>query len=216
MIFLTGNDDFPDVSQADSSGLLAVGGELTTDQLIKAYSSGIFPWFNKDEPILWWSPDPRYVLFPDRLKISKSMRKFMKSHPYIITYNTAFPKVIESCSSVRREGQSGSWITEKMINAYLKLFDLGYIKSVEVWEEDELVGGLYGVDLGNGIFCGESMFSLKSNTSKLAFIEFIKSSDYRLIDCQVYTDHLKSLGAEPISRLEFMSYLNDKNHKGIS
>lgn len=213
MNFLTEKSGFPDVESADSSGILAVGGDLSADRLIDAYSHGIFPWFEVNEPILWWAPDPRFVLFPQKLKISKSMRKMLRSHPYEITINRAFPRVIEACAQIERDGQRSSWITETMIKAYIRLFDKGLVKSVEVWDRQELVGGLYGVDLGKGIFSGESMFSRRSNTSKLAFIEFVRNSNYKLIDCQVYTSHLESLGAESISRHEFMSYLNDKNHE---
>lgn len=212
MIFLTENDDFPDVSTADSSGLLAVGGDLSADRLIDAYSKGIFPWFEGHEPVLWWSPDPRFVLYPENLRISKSMRKLLKNNPYKITRNKAFPRVIERCARIERSGQKSSWITGHMINAYLRLFDKGFVQSVEVWKNEKLVGGLYGVDLKNGVFCGESMFSEESNTSKLAFIHLIQNSDYKLIDCQVYTGHLESLGAQPIPRVKFVSYLNDKNH----
>ena len=198
---------FPNISEADEEGLLAVGGDLSTERLLLAYKSGIFPWFNEDEVILWWSPDPRFVLFPNELKVSKSMKQFLKNCDYEVTINKDFKTVITECAKAKREGQSGTWITNNMIDAYCKLHDLGYAKSVEVWKENELVGGLYGIDLNNGVFCGESMFAKESNASKAAFITFIKNTDYKLIDCQVYTSHLETLGAKDISRAKFLSFL---------
>ncbi len=207
MYFLDENSKFPDVSLATEDGLLAFGGDLSTKRLLTAYQKGIFPWFNEDETILWWSPDPRFVLFPSELKVSKSMRQFMRKCNYEVTVNKDFKRVIMECAKAKREGQAGTWITESMLEAYVKLHEMGYAKSVEVWNNDVLVGGLYGVDLGNKVFCGESMFAKESNASKTGFITFIQNSDYKLIDCQVYTSHLESLGAKDISRNVFLEYL---------
>ena len=204
------NEDiwFPDVNKASSEGLLAVGGDLSTTRLLLAYNRGVFPWFETDEPILWWSPDPRFVLFPEKLKVSKSMKQVLRNQDYKVTINKDFRAVITECALVKRKGQESTWVTNIMIEAYVKLHKLGYAKSVEVWKGDDLVGGLYGVDIGNGVFCGESMFAKVSNASKAGFITFIQNTNYKLIDCQVYTNHLESLGAEEISREEFITYLN--------
>lgn len=207
MHLLNQNIKFPDVSEATEDGLLAIGGDLSVERLVYAYKQGIFPWFSDDEPILWWSPNPRFVLFPEKLKVSKSMKQVLKNKDYVVTVNKNFRAVITECSKAKRQGQTDTWITNDMIEAYIKLYQLGYAKSVEVWDENELVGGFYGVDLSNGVFCGESMFSKKSNASKVAFIKFIQNTNYKLIDCQVYTNHLESLGAEEISRSVFMEYL---------
>ena len=207
MHILTQNIIFPNIQEADEEGLLAFGGDLSIERLLLAYKSGIFPWFNEDEVILWWSPDPRFVLFPKELKVSKSMKQFLKNCDYEITINNDFKSVITACAKAKREGQAGTWITTNMIDAYCKLYEQGFAKSVEVWKNNELVGGFYGVDLNNGVFCGESMFAKESNASKAAFITFIQKTEYKLIDCQVYTNHLESLGAKDISRDEFMEYL---------
>ncbi len=207
MRLLDHNIIFPELSEADEEGLLAVGGDLSPERLLLAYKSGIFPWFDEDEVILWWAPDPRFVLFPSELKVSKSMRQFMRNCDYEVTVNKDFASVIKECALAKREGQSGTWITKNMIKAYTKLHELGYAKSIEVWKGKQLVGGLYGIDLGNGIFCGESMFAKESNASKTAFITFIQHTSYKLIDCQVYTNHLASLGAKDISREDFMAFL---------
>ncbi|MDG1715955.1 leucyl/phenylalanyl-tRNA--protein transferase [Lacinutrix sp.] len=207
MHILDQNIVFPDIQEADQEGLLAIGGDLSLERLVLAYKSGIFPWFNADEVILWWSPNPRFVLYPTDLKVSKSMRQCLKNCDFEITINKDFKSVITECSKAKRNGQAGTWITKNMINAYCKLHEHGYAKSVEVWKNRQLVGGFYGVDLNNGVFCGESMFAKKSNASKAAFITFIQNTDYKLIDCQVYTSHLESLGARDISRSEFMEYL---------
>ncbi|MGB1313208.1 MAG: leucyl/phenylalanyl-tRNA--protein transferase [Bizionia paragorgiae] len=207
MYFLEPNDAFPDVALADDEGLLAFGGELTTQRLLDAYSKGIFPWFEDDQPVLWWSPDPRFVLYPSELKVSKSMKQFMRNCALEVTVNRDFRAVITECALAKRDGQAGTWITSDMIEAYVRLHELGYAKSVEVYNGDLLVGGLYGVDLGRGVFCGESMFSKQSNASKAAFISFIQNTNYKLIDCQVYTNHLASLGAKEIPRDLFLSYL---------
>ncbi|MCK0107973.1 leucyl/phenylalanyl-tRNA--protein transferase [Flavobacteriaceae bacterium S0825] len=208
MHFLTNNLDFPEVTEANEEGLLAIGGDLTVNRLIDAYKKGIFPWYEAGQPILWWSPDPRFVLFPNKLKVSKSMRQILKNCNYLVTINKDFRQVINECAKIKREGQSNTWITDEMIEAYCNLHDLGYAKSVEVWEGKELVAGLYGIDLNEKVFCGESMFTKKSNASKVGLIAFLKNSNYNLIDCQVYTRHLESLGAEYISRKEFINFIN--------
>ena len=203
---------FPPVEMASSEGILAFGGDLQPQRLILAYQSGIFPWYNEGEPIIWYSPAMRMVLFPEELKISKSMHRFMAKNEFRITWNKAFEQVIDHCQKSPRKDQLGTWITEEMKEAYIKLYKLGFAKSVEVWKKDELVGGLYGIDLGH-VFCGESMFSKVSNTSKLAFIHLVQElqkKDYKLIDCQVYNEHLESLGAREISREEFMGFLRAK------
>ncbi|ARV10001.1 leucyl/phenylalanyl-tRNA--protein transferase [Winogradskyella sp. PC-19] len=207
MYFLNDKIEFPQVSEASSEGLLAIGGDLSPERLLHAYKNGIFPWFEDDEPLLWWSPDPRFVIFPDELKISKSMKQLFNKNKFTTTVNQDFKAVITNCSQVYREGQKGTWITDNMIKAYTNLHELGYAISVEVWEGTELVGGLYGVDIGNKVFCGESMFAKVSNASKYGFIEFIKNSNYQLIDCQLHTNHLESLGGKDISRDEFLKYL---------
>lgn len=207
MYFLTDKIEFPDVSLASFEGLLAIGGDLSSERLIHAYSKGIFPWFEDEEPLLWWSPDPRFVLFPDNLKVSKSMKQILKKNIFDVTVNKDFKSVIKECALAKREGQEGTWITEQMIEAYTKLHNLGYAKSVEVWQNNTLVGGLYGVDLGNKVFCGESMFAKVSNASKAGFITFVQNSNYSLIDCQIHTKHLESLGAKHIPRAEFLKYL---------
>ncbi len=204
---------FPDPRDASLDGLLAYGGDLTTERLLLAYNSGIFPWYNQDEPVMWWSPDPRMVLFPENFKVSKSLKKTVKSNKFKITFNTAFEQVMMQCAKVKREGQEGTWITTEMLSAYKKLHELEHAISVEVWFEEKLVGGLYGIDLKNKkVFCGESMFALMSDASKVGFyylVEKLKEENYHLIDCQVYTAHLESLGAEEINRLTFLSYLED-------
>ena len=207
MYFLTHKIEFPDVTKASAEGLLAVGGDLSTERLLHAYANGIFPWFEDEEPILWWSPDPRFVLFPEDLKVSKSMQQILRKDKFEVTINKDFKSVIENCAMVKRQGQLGTWITDGMISSYVKLNELGYAKSIEVWENKELVGGLYGIDLGNKLFCGESMFAKVSNASKVGFVTFVQNSDYKLIDCQLHTNHLESLGGKHISRVEFLKYL---------
>lgn len=209
MYFLTKELYFPPVDEASPDGVLAVGGDLSTERLLLAYNSGIFPWFDEDEPILWWSPPERMVLFFEDLKVSKSMRNILNQKKFRVTFNTAFKEVITNCKKIARKDQPGTWITDDMIEAYCKLNDEGIAKSVEVWENDELVGGLYGVDLGH-IFCGESMFSKVSNASKVGFIHLAKhleQNNYRILDCQVYNDHLASLGCMEIDRDDFMLVL---------
>lgn len=207
MHFLTEKIVFPDVSEATSEGLLAVGGDLSSERLIHAYSNGIFPWFEAEDSLLWWSPDPRFVLFPNDLKISKSMKQILRKNTFKVTVNKDFKAVIVECALAKREGQDGTWITDEMVKAYIKLHKLGYAKSIEVWQNNVLVGGLYGVDLGNKVFCGESMFAKVSNASKVGFITFVQNSNYNLIDCQIHTKHLESLGAKHISRTEFLKSL---------
>ncbi|MEY8869377.1 leucyl/phenylalanyl-tRNA--protein transferase [Meridianimaribacter flavus] len=198
---------FPEITSASPEGVLAIGGDLSVERLLLAYKSGIFPWFSEDEPIIWWSPDPRFVLFPEKLKVSKSMKQVLRNTSFVVTVNQAFTQVITECAKAKRDGQDGTWITQTMIEAYTKLHQLGYAKSVEVWLHNELVGGLYGVDVGNGVFCGESMFAKVSNASKAGFITFIQNTNYKLIDCQVYTNHLERLGAEDMDREVFLGYL---------
>jgi len=207
MILLSEDIGFPQVHLADEDGLLAIGGDLSPERLIVAYKNGIFPWFSVGEPILWWSPNPRFVLFPEKLKVSKSMKQVLRNSEFEVTINQDFKSVINACAKTKRNGEQGTWITQSMIEAYIQLHQLGFATSVEVWFHNDLVGGLYGVDLGNGVFCGESMFSTVSNASKVGFITFIQNTNYKLIDCQVYTQHLESLGAEEIDRDEFLEYL---------
>ena len=212
MYYLSKAIFFPPVSHADSDGILAIGGDLSPERLRLAYSSGIFPWFNEGEPIIWWSPNPRMVLFLDELIISKSMRNILNRNVFKVTFNQNFREVISNCRQVKRDDQIGTWITNEMIEAYCNLNELGIAKSVEVWQNDRLVGGLYGIDLGH-IFCGESMFSLVSNASKVAFIALVnqlKKDNYRLLDCQVYNEHLESLGCREIERDAFMTILKSK------
>ncbi len=199
---------FPPVHLAAKSGLLAVGGDLSPERLLAAYREGIFPWYGNGEPILWWSPDPRFVLFPNELRISRSMRQFLRKEIVRITFDRAFREVIAACRRPR-PGQDGTWITAEMREAYAALHDLGYAHSVEAWQEKELVGGLYGVSLGSAFF-GESMFSAIPNASKAALITLVSHLEKRgfdLIDCQVETAHLRSLGGRPIPRRDFRALL---------
>jgi len=207
VFFLTNKIEFPHHSEASADGLLAIGGDLSSERIIHAYTNGIFPWFEKEEPILWWSPNPRFVIVPEELKVSKSMKQLFRQKKFKVTKNKAFVEVINNCSEAKRNGQNGTWITDNMINAYVKLHELGYAISVEVWDNKQLVGGLYGIDLGNKVFCGESMFTKKSNASKYGFIQFVQNSDYKLIDCQLHTNHLESLGGKHIAREQFLKYL---------
>jgi leucyl/phenylalanyl-tRNA--protein transferase len=208
LFVLDSNLWFPPTSEALGDGLLAIGGDLTIERLLLAYKKGIFPWFDGDVP-MWWSPDPRFVLFPDELKVSKSMKAVLRRNAFTFTINQAFPRVIRACKEKERLGQVGTWITDDVEAAYNELHRKGFAHSAEVWLENELVGGLYGVRMAN-LFFGESMFSLVSNSSKYAFIRYIehlKQEGVQLIDCQVYTEHLESLGARMIKREEFMKYL---------
>ena len=201
---------FPSPEQASAEGIVAVGGDLQPERVMLAYRKGIFPWFESDDFLLWWSPDPRMVLFPDQLKISKSMRTVLRKKQFEVTFNKAFDQVVEACAKVKRFGQNGTWITPGLMEVYSSLHTQGHAHSVEVWEEGSLVGGLYGIDLGT-VFCGESMFSKSSNASKVALIFLVKElkkNKYELIDCQVPTQHLASMGAEPISRTKFLTFLS--------
>jgi len=207
--FLTDRLEFPPVEKANAEGLLAVGGDLSAERLLLAYKNGIFPWFSEGSLILWWSPDPRMVLFPENAKISKSMQKVLSDNRFRLTKNRHFKEVMDQCATIERKRQDGTWITKEMKVAYMRLHEKGFAKSYEVWEEDKLVGGLYGVDLGH-VFCGESMFSKVSNASKFAFVllaQELRQKKYKIIDCQLYTSHLESLGAEEIPRAEFMKIL---------
>ncbi|MNI21362.1 Leucyl/phenylalanyl-tRNA--protein transferase [compost metagenome] len=196
---------FPDPALAEEDGLLAIGGDLSMERLLIAYSNGIFPWFSEGEPILWYSPHERCVIYPDRIKISKSMKQVLKQGIFRVTLNQAFEEVILNCATTARKGQDGTWITTEMQQAYLNLHQNGYAHSVEVWQDDKLVGGLYGLKI-NRFFCGESMFSHVSNASKTALI-FLSELNIDLIDCQLPNDHLISLGAEMISRERYMAML---------
>ncbi|MDC8002198.1 leucyl/phenylalanyl-tRNA--protein transferase [Aequorivita todarodis] len=211
MHFLTDKLWFPNPKEATEDGLLAIGGDLSVERLLLAYHSGIFPWFEEDQPILWWSPDPRMVLLSENFKVSKSLQRTLNRKKFKITFNKNFEEVIKNCATVPRKGQAGTWITAKMQQAYIALHKAGHAISIEVWENDNLVGGLYGVDLPHKkVFCGESMFSLVSDASKVAFYylsEYVKSKDYKFIDCQIYNEHLESLGAEEIGRGEFLRRL---------
>ena len=211
MQYLTDKLWFPNPKNATEDGLLAIGGDLSVERLLLAYNSGIFPWFEDDQPFLWWGPDPRMVLFPEKFKVSKSLRKTLSSGKFEITFNQNFEEVIKSCATVPRKGQAGTWITREMQEAYAALHKARHAISVEVWENEKLVGGLYGIDLPQKkVFCGESMFSLVSDASKVAFYylaEYVKSKDYKFIDCQIYNEHLESLGAEEIRRDEFLEML---------
>lgn len=209
LYFLSKELFFPPVKEANPDGTLAIGGDLSPERLVLAYRSGIFPWFDDDEPILWWSPPERMVLFPDEFKVSKSMRNILNRGIFRVTFNQNFRDVISNCSTISRDGQQGTWISEQMIEAYVKLHEMGIAKSVEVWQDEVLVGGLYGIDLGH-VFCGESMFSKVSNASKVAFVSLVrklKEENYKLLDCQVHNSHLESLGAREISREDFMTIL---------
>lgn len=208
---------FPPVHNADEHGILAFGGDLSIKRLLLAYRSGIFPWYNEDDPtILWWSPDPRFVLFPGKLKVSKSMRQIIRKGVFRVTYDQNFREVIVACKYIKRRGQYGTWITDDMVEAYCRLHEKGFAHSVEVWSsENQLVGGLYGVSLGRCFF-GESMFNKMSNASKTGFISLTQNLTklgIELIDCQVHTQHLESLGAENIAREHYLTFLqNHLNH----
>ena len=207
MRWLNDTIEFPPVSEANNDGLLAVGGDLSSKRVLLAYQSGIFPWYEANQPLLWWAPNPRFVLYPSKLKVSKSSKRLMKSKKFEVSVNRNFKDVILACAKVKRQSQSGTWITDKMIDVYCELHQMGFAKSVEVWLDNKLVGGLYGVQFNEDLFCGESMFSYVSNASKIGFISFIQMSKFKLIDCQVHSSHLESLGAEKINRSDFMQYL---------
>ncbi|MGV9003046.1 leucyl/phenylalanyl-tRNA--protein transferase [Flavobacterium sp.] len=209
MYYLSKDLYFPPVEEASYEGILAVGGDLSTERLLLAYQSGIFPWFDAEEPILWWSPPARMVVVPSSYKVSKSIRNLLNQNLFKITFNTDFRAVITNCQHSDRKDQGGTWISDDLIESYVKLHEMGWARSVEVWQNNELVGGLYGVDLGY-VFCGESMFSKVSNASKIAFVslvKYLKENNYKLLDCQVYNAHLEKLGAFEISREIFMRVL---------
>lgn len=199
---------FPDPLKAED-GVLAIGGDLSPERLLLAYSNGIFPWYNEGEPIIWHAPDPRFVLFPENFYCSKSLKRLIKQEKYTFKVDTNFEAVIQNCKQIFREDQDGTWITNEMEKAYINLHELGFAHSIEVYnQENKLVGGLYGIKLGD-VFFGESMFHLESNTSKLAFYHLVSHFQLKLIDCQVYTEHLESLGADDISLSRFLDLLDE-------
>ena len=200
---------FPPQEEANEEGILALGGDLRIERLILAYNMGIFPWYNPDEMPMWFCPNPRFVLYPEKIKVSDSMKNIIKKNIFQVTYNQRFTEVVEWCGKIKRNYGSGTWVSEEIISSYSRLHDLGRALSVEVWQNQELIGGLYGVIVGN-IFVGESMFAKVSNASKFALIKFIEeftNKGLQLIDCQVHTPHLESLGAEPIDRIEYLKLL---------
>ena len=208
MIFQLNNNDilFPDPAFAEPDGLLAIGGDLSPERLLAAYQKGIFPWFSDDDPICWYSPHERCVIFANKIHVSNSMLKSLRRNEFTVTTNKAFKDVIAACKNTPRKDQEGTWITNEMEQAYIKLYDLGYAKSIEVWQNEQLVGGIYGVEVNN-VFCGENMYSHKTNASKTAMIWLCTEKNYTLIDCQMKTDHLVSLGAEMISQTHFMDLI---------
>lgn len=200
---------FPSLAWVSDEGILAIGGDLSPERILLAYQNGIFPWFDDSEPILWWCPPKRMVVNPHDYSPTKSVRQLIKKNIFTITQNQAFEQVIKHCQSIKRQGQNGSWITNEMIDSYMVLHQKGYAKSFEVWQDNQLIGGLYGIDLGH-VFCGDSMFSLVSGASKVAFvslIQYLKENNYRLLDCQIYNDHLALLGAFEIDRSLFLKIL---------
>ncbi len=199
---------FPEPALAEPDGLLAVGGDLSVERLLLGYQNGIFPWNSKEEPILWYSPHERFVLYPGELKVSKSMKQVLRSNKFTVTVNECFADVIKACSQTGRNGQDGTWITSEMQMAYMQLHARGYAHSIEVWHQNKLIGGLYGVQVDT-VFCGESMYSLISNASKIALVHLVNTGLYKLIDCQVHTHHLESMGARLISRKQYMAVLQN-------
>ena len=215
MYFLSKDLYFPPVATASNEGILAVGGDLEIERLILAYKSGIFPWFDNNDPILWWAPTKRMVVYPSQYVISKSNRNLLNQKKFEVTFNKCFKAVVLHCQNIKRKGQQGTWISDEIVNKYCQLHEIGIAKSVEVWQNNELVGGLYGIDLGT-IFCGESMFSIVSNASKVAFISLInhlKNNNYALLDCQVHNHYLEQLGAFEIDRTIFMDVLKTNKPK---
>ena len=214
MILLNPNEiSFPDPALLESeSGIIAVGGDLSVERLYFAYQLGLFPWYNPGEEILWWCPDPRFVLFPKDLKVSKSMRKVLRNEVFTFTENKCFRKVIEECKNTFRKDQDGTWLSDELVNSIVKLHEAGIAKSIEVWQNEDLVGGFYGIQIGK-VFCGESMFSKVSNASKAGFIHFVQSNQevLELVDCQIHSDHLESLGAKMISKKDYLTILNYTN-----
>lgn len=206
---------FPDPELYDGyEGIVAFGGDLSAERVWFAYQLGIFPWFNPGEDILWWCPDPRFVLFPGELKVSKSMRKILNRGVFTFSENRDFRGVIKNCQEVSRKGQEGTWLSDELMDTFIQLHTYGLAKSIEVWQDDELVGGLYGLQIGN-VFCGESMFAKVSNASKAGFIHFVEShkETLEIIDCQSHTDHLESLGARMIPKREFLKILHRNNER---
>ncbi|RXM50731.1 MULTISPECIES: leucyl/phenylalanyl-tRNA--protein transferase [unclassified Chryseobacterium] len=216
MVRLDENEiSFPDPEVYDGhDGLIAYGGDLSIERIWFAYQLGIFPWYNPGEEILWWCPDPRFVLVPDEIKISKSMRKILNRNVFTFSENKNFREVIKNCQQAQRKGQSGTWLSDELMNSFIKLHEYGLARSIEVWQDGELVGGFYGLQIGN-VFCGESMFAKVSNASKAGFIHFVESNrdQIELIDCQSHTDHLESLGAKMIAKKEFLKILHENNER---
>ena len=216
MVRLDENEiSFPDPAQYDGhEGIIAFGGDLSLERVWFAYQNGIFPWFDPGDEILWWCPDPRFVLFPDELKVSKSMRKVLNKNIFTITENQNFAEIIKSCQEINRKGQEGTWLSDELIETFTMLHRYGFAKSIEVWQNNELVGGLYGLQIGK-VFCGESMFSKVSNASKAGFIHFVEThrNELKLIDCQSHTDHLESLGAKMIPKRDFLKILHENNER---
>lgn len=206
MVWLDDSLAFPNYEVTNEDGIIALGGDLSPNRLMLAYRKGIFPWYSEDQPIIWHCPKERMVLFPDELRISKSMKQIMKKNIFSISENKAFDEVIYWCKNIDRADGYGTWITDEMEQAFMKLHKLGFAHSIEVWQNEMLIGGLYGIKIGN-VFCGESMFSKVSNASKVAFISLVQNHQFDLIDCQVYNNHLASLGAREISRDEFLQFL---------
>ncbi len=209
-ILTSAQTPFPDVELAlkEPNGLIAIGGELSTERLLSAYQSGIFPWYSQGEPVIWYSPDPRLVMTPNRLHISKSLAKTLKSARFEVRIDQDFSAVIKQCQTIERKDQDGTWIDNDMLRAYTQLYQQGYARSVEVYQDQALVGGLYGVSLGK-VFFGESMFSRTRDASKVALVHLVQNMDYQLIDCQVESSHLKSLGAYNIGRSAFIKTLGE-------
>jgi len=214
MVLLDPNEiSFPDPELTDSeSGLLAIGGDLSSERLLFAYQIGLFPWFNEGEEILWWCPDPRFVLVPDEVKISKSMKKILRDGVFTFTENQCFREVMKECKNAYRKDQDGTWISDELIASFTTLHEHGFAKSFEVWQNEELVGGFYGLQIGK-VFCGESMFAKVSNASKAGFLNFIleHKNNLELIDCQIYSEHLESLGARMIPKKEYLQILKRNN-----
>ena len=207
---------FPDPLQTRGDGPACYGGDLSPERLFNAYRLGYFPWYSEGEPILWWHPDPRFVLFPDKLKVSKSMRPYFNQQKYTVRFDTRFREVMNACRATYRPGQWGSWITDELVEGYVSLHKLGLAHSVEVFEGDQLVGGLYGLALGK-VFFGESMFHHRPNASKFAFISlvrFLREQGFRVIDCQQETAHLASLGGESVTRREFLDLIGPIPEEG--
>lgn len=206
---------FPNPQHYDGhEGMIAFGGDLSVERIWFAYQNGIFPWFNPDEEILWWCPDPRFVLFPDELKISKSMKKILKNEVFTFTENKNFKAVIKNCQEINRKGQDGTWLSDELMESFITLHKFGFAKSIEVWQNEELVGGFYGLQIGK-VFCGESMFAKVSNASKAGFIHFVQTykNELEIIGCQSHTEHLESLGARMIPKKEFLKTLHNNNER---